>query len=98
MHNSLITSIGLTKELIVRLKLLLQKAADSQKEFELGFIQQFLDEESLYIKQIPSVRIIINYRTLIIYSEPFLIHYTEVKPIFEPYLMTILSISTRIKK
>jgi len=45
----------LVNKAISNLRLLIQQSTGALEEFELGLIQQFLDEESLYIKQIPCV-------------------------------------------
>lgn len=55
MNTKGVTNFDVGYEAIEKLKSLTQESTESLREFELGLIQQFLDEESLYIKQIPCV-------------------------------------------
>jgi hypothetical protein len=50
--------IDCASEYIIALQSLMQKPALTNKELELGLIQQFLDDEALNIKQIPRVAIL----------------------------------------
>lgn len=52
MTNSLIKNIDYASEYIIRLKLIMKKLS-SKLCVEPGLLQQLLDSESLYIKQIP---------------------------------------------
>lgn len=52
MSNSFITKVDRASECIVRLKLVMRNLA-SKLCVEPGLLQQLLDNESLYIKQIP---------------------------------------------
>jgi len=61
-------------EAIEKLKILMKESADAYKEFELSLIQQFLDEESLYIKQIPCVCLGNDDRMDLMYLECSQIH------------------------
>ncbi len=55
MRNSSTNSIDSASEDIITLQTLMQKPRSLHKELELGILQQYLDEASLYIKQIPRV-------------------------------------------
>ena len=56
MRSSHIKNLDSASEYITNLQSLLQKPRVLQKDFEMDLFQQYLDEESLYIKQIPHVR------------------------------------------
>jgi len=45
----------LASEYITELKFLFKELRTSQNEFEICFLQQLLDEEALYVKEIPNV-------------------------------------------
>ena len=61
MHSTPLKKIDSASEFIMTLQSLTQRPATSQKELELGLVQQYLDEESLYIKQIPRVQNLPSY-------------------------------------
>ncbi len=48
--------IDAASEQIATLRSLMQRPESVQKELEMGLLQQYLDDESLYIKQTPRVR------------------------------------------
>ena len=56
MNNLLTKNIDAASEYIMVLQSILRSLSSQTKFFELGLFQQFLDQESLYIKQIPRVR------------------------------------------
>lgn len=55
MHPSFESNIDRASEYIAHLQTLMQQLPHRQKGIEGGIIQQYLDSESLYIKQIPHV-------------------------------------------
>ena len=56
MNYPLTKKIDCASEHIVVLQSLMRKLSFTHKGLEQGLLQQYLDEESLYIKQIPRVR------------------------------------------
>ena len=55
MSNPLTKKIDCASEYIITLQSLIRKLASIHKGLEMGVLQQYLDEETLYIKQIPRV-------------------------------------------
>lgn len=57
MISTFSSQIDSVSEYLVSLKNLKRQIASTEEGLELGLLQQFLDESSLYIKQIPRVMI-----------------------------------------
>ena len=55
MQNTHLKKLDSASEFITTLQSLIQNPLAMRKELELGLLQQYLDDESLYIKQIPRV-------------------------------------------
>lgn len=61
-------SIDSASELISELQIILKNLKSADRLGEEGVLQQFLDEENLYIKQIPTVLPYINFRMQIMFT------------------------------
>lgn len=56
MNFNIVSQLDSASEFIVSFHNIKKKIANLQEGLELGLLQQYLDEASIYIKQIPRVR------------------------------------------